>query len=481
VTYVGKPAKVEYSQVLWSGWLPVMEDRYLNQTKIGRRWFQWGADRSGSLEGAGGIGGIVAILEEDASGTPLRTLLPVEDGLGNIMAVVDANTNQTVARYDYGPFGEPLGESGESGEIDACPFRYQTKFYDKECQHYYFGYRHYDPRMGRWLSRDPMGEAGGFNLYAYCGNDPVNRFDYLGMDEQKAESREQKILRKISKFVEKKDAAFNKMDREMGNAVDGINKFSKGKKRLEANLARGYDLLDAGMDREFTGTAGQFGLELTRGLTDPFRGLMSAPVADNRPLWERVAGGEFSSFGIDPTKNPRFVTGVGASEVMGVLGLRIFDDAPSAPLIRQPNIETLEEAVRGYVRSYRYSDNIPDFAFGMAQPSGLSSARRLSAFELETGRRLEAVLGKPLQESPHEGAEYVDSSGRTYDQIGHPGASLHWNSKRFLRSIDSHLLKSNDFTVIDMTWFTPTQIAEVEQYLSGLSEQQLARIIKIGF
>jgi len=39
----------------------------------------------------------------------------------------------------------------------------------------------YDPRMGRWLSRDPIGEDGGFNLYAYCGNDPVNKHDPLGL------------------------------------------------------------------------------------------------------------------------------------------------------------------------------------------------------------------------------------------------------------------------------------------------------------
>jgi hypothetical protein len=40
---------------------------------------------------------------------------------------------------------------------------------------------HYNPQLGRWLSRDPMGEAGGFNLYAYCGNDPVNGHDPLGL------------------------------------------------------------------------------------------------------------------------------------------------------------------------------------------------------------------------------------------------------------------------------------------------------------
>ena len=42
---------------------------------------------------------------------------------------------------------------------------------------------HYNPQLGRWLSRDPMGEAGGFNLYAYCGNDPVNRHDPLGLQD----------------------------------------------------------------------------------------------------------------------------------------------------------------------------------------------------------------------------------------------------------------------------------------------------------
>ena len=35
--------------------------------------------------------------------------------------------------------------------------------------------------MGRWLNRDPINEAGGLNLYGFVGNDPVNRWDYLGL------------------------------------------------------------------------------------------------------------------------------------------------------------------------------------------------------------------------------------------------------------------------------------------------------------
>ena len=44
----------------------------------------------------------------------------------------------------------------------------------------YYGYRYYDPVTGRWPSRDPIGERGGLNLYAFVGNDGVNLTDFLG-------------------------------------------------------------------------------------------------------------------------------------------------------------------------------------------------------------------------------------------------------------------------------------------------------------
>lgn len=45
----------------------------------------------------------------------------------------------------------------------------------------YYGYRYYNPELGRWVSRDPIGEEGGLNMYAFVGNGGVNRFDLLGM------------------------------------------------------------------------------------------------------------------------------------------------------------------------------------------------------------------------------------------------------------------------------------------------------------
>ncbi len=115
-----------------------------------------------------------------------------------------------------------------------------------------------------------------------------------------------------------------------------------------------------------------------------------------------------------------------------------------------------------------------------ASKSGLGGATRLSADELATGQRLEAQLGITLKESAHLGADYVDDLGRSYDALGGFDPKF-WNEKSFLRQIDKHLRKSNDFTVIDLTGFSQTAIEAVRRHLSTLSSDQLKRIIQIGF
>jgi len=56
-----------------------------------------------------------------------------------------------------------------------------TKYFDDESELAYYGYRYYSPEMGRWLSRDPVGEEGGVNLYCMVANNSVGRWDYLGL------------------------------------------------------------------------------------------------------------------------------------------------------------------------------------------------------------------------------------------------------------------------------------------------------------
>ncbi|MDD4406059.1 MAG: RHS repeat-associated core domain-containing protein, partial [Parabacteroides sp.] len=60
------------------------------------------------------------------------------------------------------------------------PFQFSTKYTDSETDLVYYGYRYYSPALGRWMSRDPIEEKGGLNLYGFYNNDPINKSDVLG-------------------------------------------------------------------------------------------------------------------------------------------------------------------------------------------------------------------------------------------------------------------------------------------------------------
>lgn len=121
---------------------------------------------------AGGIGGLIAIKQGN------NTLLPAYDGHGNVMALVDADTGEIVAEYEYSPFGETIRATGPMA--DRNPFRFSTKYTDAETGLVYFGYRFYSPDLGRWLNRDPIEEQGGLNLYVMVFNNPLTYIDGLG-------------------------------------------------------------------------------------------------------------------------------------------------------------------------------------------------------------------------------------------------------------------------------------------------------------
>ena len=94
----------------------------------------------------------------------------------------DIANSQIVAEYEYGPFGELIQATGKMAKEFNILF--STKYYDWETGLYYYGYRYYSPTIGRWLSRDPIGEKGGVNLYTAYKNDPVNSVDPLGLSPE---------------------------------------------------------------------------------------------------------------------------------------------------------------------------------------------------------------------------------------------------------------------------------------------------------
>lgn len=101
------------------------------------------------------------------------------DHLGSIREVT--NQSRTVlARYDYAPYGERTRLGGSTPSYD-CFFGFTGHVHHAPTGFTLTLFRIYDPVTGRWLSRDPIGEAGGVNLYAYVGGDPVNFTDPLGL------------------------------------------------------------------------------------------------------------------------------------------------------------------------------------------------------------------------------------------------------------------------------------------------------------
>lgn len=138
------------------------------------RSFIWGFDLSGSLQGAGGVGGLLA-LNDTANGVHFCAY----DGNGNLAALVKASDGTVSGNWEYGPFGEVVRQSGLMAK--ANPFRFSTKYQDDENDNLYYGYRSYNPTSGRWLSRDPIEERGGVNFYGFLRNSPLYDVDAFGM------------------------------------------------------------------------------------------------------------------------------------------------------------------------------------------------------------------------------------------------------------------------------------------------------------
>ena len=142
--------------------------------------YVWGLDLSQSVQGAGGIGGLLLQEKDDAAGQT-KTRLYTYEANGNVGQLVDGTTGVVVAHYAYAPFGTTLTASGTAAT--ANPFRFSTKYTDADTTLVYYGYRFYSPTLGlgRWLTRDPIGESDSPGLYMFVGNNPLAWFDSNGL------------------------------------------------------------------------------------------------------------------------------------------------------------------------------------------------------------------------------------------------------------------------------------------------------------
>jgi RHS repeat-associated protein len=96
----------------------------------------------------------------------------------NVVAVT-SDAGAIMDRINYDPYGEPtLVVDGSTGN----PYLFQGRRWDSDADLYYFRNRDYDPELGRFMQRDPLGYVGGMNLYQFVEGRPVQASDPFGQD-----------------------------------------------------------------------------------------------------------------------------------------------------------------------------------------------------------------------------------------------------------------------------------------------------------
>jgi RHS repeat-associated protein len=165
----GNWTKTNEVRFVYDGWLPIQERDANNNVLV---TYTRGLDLSASLPGAGGIGGLLA--RTDGNGSTCYHA----DGAGNVTALMDEQQNMA-ARYMYGPFGRLTGKWGPLADANVMQFSSMPRHANSGLSLYPF--RGYDPSLQRWLNRDPVGEAGGINLYGFVGNNPIDNIDPYGL------------------------------------------------------------------------------------------------------------------------------------------------------------------------------------------------------------------------------------------------------------------------------------------------------------
>jgi len=173
----------------------VLQER--DQNNLPNVTYTRGNDLSGSLQGAGGVGGLLARADNALN----QTAFYHADNHGNITMLINSS-NAIVAKYLYDAFGNVLSASGSLANANV--YRFSSKEAHANSGLDYFLFRFYDPNLQRWPNRDPIGETGfenlrnkraiqfpfipplgeaieGLNPFEFVHNEPTTSFDIDGL------------------------------------------------------------------------------------------------------------------------------------------------------------------------------------------------------------------------------------------------------------------------------------------------------------
>ena len=122
---------------------------------------------------------VLAMTRWEANGTQVKEhLYCMHDAMKNVTSLFGEARGRR-ALYEYRPYGGLVTSEGNMAQENK--FRFSCEYMDDELGLIYYNYRHLNPRDGRWISRDPIMEQGGWNLYSYIYNSPTISNDIIGL------------------------------------------------------------------------------------------------------------------------------------------------------------------------------------------------------------------------------------------------------------------------------------------------------------
>jgi len=166
---------------------------------------------------------VLAMTRWEANGTQVKEhLYCMHDAMKNVTSLFGEARGRR-ALYEYRSYGGLVTSEGNMAQENK--FRFSCEYMDDELGLIYYNYRHLNPRDGRWISRDPIKEEGGWNLFAFVGNSPIHVNDNKGLSEDEICN----VINKNNKTIDEVRAGFDPILQKIGDLIhiwDLLKKFN---------------------------------------------------------------------------------------------------------------------------------------------------------------------------------------------------------------------------------------------------------------